>query len=88
MRIDQIADLVLDLVEARGGVPVRDPDYDGPCEAVNPLAVEALAETALDLVANMVATIIDAGSERDAVNENETLLSELRKEFAGWTARD
>jgi hypothetical protein len=63
----------------------RDPDYDGPCEAIAPTQVDELAHALLDFVANVVASVIDAGSERDAVNENEELLLALTNELKGWT---
>jgi hypothetical protein len=63
----------------------RDPAYDGPCEVLDSAKVDEVADLLLDFIANVVASIIDAGSERDAVNENETLLAELRKELRGWT---
>lgn len=65
----------------------RDPNYKGPCEAIDPDKIQALAEDLLDLIANVVSTIIDAGSERDAVNENENLLHAIKLELNGWTAR-
>lgn len=70
-------------------IPLQDPAYHasgGPCEAINPAAVELIATTMLDIFAKVIATLIDAGSERDAVNENETLLAELTKELEGWEA--
>lgn len=53
--------------------------------AINPDEVDDLAEALLDFVANVISQIIDAGSERDAVNENEELLEALTKEIRGWT---
>lgn len=52
--------------------------------SINPEAIPMIADTVLSLFADMIAAIIDAGSERDAVNENETLLNELTKELTGW----
>lgn len=64
----------------------RDQGYTGPCEAIDSVRVDELAGLILDFVANVVANIIDAGSERDAVNENEALLTALREELQGWTS--
>jgi len=47
--------------------------------------VDDLADALLDFVANVISGILDAGSERDAVNENEDLLEALTKEIRGWT---
>lgn len=104
MRIDQVAMELIAIAEDRlEGVPLRDPYYDGKsngslgCEAINPEAARPLAETILDLIANVVAIAIDAGSasrprlERDAVNEsmgpmdNEELLAAISDELLGWT---
>jgi hypothetical protein len=43
-----------------------------------------LAEMIQDLIANIVASILDAGSERDAVNENEELRAAIDSELDGW----
>lgn len=63
----------------------RDPDYDGPCELLDVNKVDILAAGLLDFIANVVANIIDAGSERDAVNENEGLLLKIAEELRDWT---
>lgn len=64
----------------------RDPNYHGPCEAVDPAKIEELAELILATIAEVIATVLDAGSERDAVNENEALLDAIAEELRGWTA--
>lgn len=86
----ELATLFLDWIEDQGGedgapVNTRDRNYEGPCEAIDPNAIPALAQGILDFVANVVSTIIDAGSERDAVNENEELLAAIADELRGWT---
>lgn len=63
----------------------RDPAYNGPYEVVDALKIDLLAEGFLAFIADAMAQLLDAGSERDAVLENETLLDELRKEISGWT---
>jgi len=63
----------------------RDPDYSGPCELLDSNKVDILAAGILDFIANVVANIIDAGSERDAVNENADLLEAIKAELKGWT---
>ena len=93
--ITTIADLVIRYMDEQdlrdiydNPIPLQDPNYTGPCEAINPPAIELIATTMLDIFANLIATLIDAGSERDAVNENWDLLEELRKELRGWTATE
>jgi len=90
MEIYEIASEILNHIEmtrAEGAPLLRDPEYQGPCSAVNPAAIEDIATTMLDIFANVIATIIDAGSERDAVNENFQLLDMLKTELSCWTAQ-
>lgn len=96
--IPTIADLVIRYMDDQdlrdiydNPIPLQDPVYHAsgdPCEAINPPAIELIATTMLDIFANVISTLIDAGSERDAVNENWDLLEELRKELRGWTATE
>lgn len=90
-RIDQLAAMFLDRYSADrphdGTAWARDPDYSGPCEAIAPNQVDELALALLDFIANVVASILDAGSERDAVNENSALLGLIANELRGWVAR-
>jgi hypothetical protein len=44
-----------------------------------------LADAIQDLIANLVAMILDAGSERDAVLENDVLNDALIDELRGWS---
>ena len=46
--------------------------------------VDQLTEDLLDFIANVIAGILNAGSERDAVNENEELADAIRAELKGW----
>jgi len=52
---------------------------------INPEAVEDLADVAQSVLAYMIAGIIDAGSERDAVMENESLREYIVDELKGWS---
>lgn len=47
-------------------------------------AVPPLAEALQAVVAEVVASLINAGSERDAVMENEELRAELANELWAW----
>jgi hypothetical protein len=47
--------------------------------------VDDLTDSILDLIANIVASILDAGSERDAVNENDALREIIADELRGWS---
>lgn len=86
LRIDELAQEFLNTMEMQGIGAMRDPEYDGPCELINIETVEPLARGIQDLIANIISTLIDAGSERDAVNENEELFTTIRAELTGWTA--
>lgn len=52
---------------------------------IDPNATELISLCILDTIANVISTLIDAGSERDAVNENEELLIAINEELNGWT---
>lgn len=43
-----------------------------------------LADQLQDFIANVIALILDAGSERDAVNENDELRDAIVAELDGW----
>jgi hypothetical protein len=47
--------------------------------------LEVITETLQAVIAEVVATLIDAGSERDAVMENDELTLAIRNELYGWT---
>jgi hypothetical protein len=51
---------------------------------INPKYVDFLADVIQDFAAELISSVIDQGSERDAVNENETLRAVLRDEVRGW----
>jgi hypothetical protein len=64
----------------------RDPDYAGPCEAINPDQINELTDAIQDFIANVISSILDAGSERDAVNENDDLHAAIWAELKGWVS--
>lgn len=47
--------------------------------------VPELRDALVDFIAHVISSIIDAGSERDAVNENVTLHNAIEEELNGWT---
>lgn len=53
-------------------------------EDLTPATVEQTANVLQDVCAEVVAYLIDAGSERDAVNESEDLHKALVKELTEW----
>jgi hypothetical protein len=53
--------------------------------AINPDRVELITEKLHSVIAETVAHLLDAGSERDAVMENYPLNDAIRKELKGWT---
>lgn len=63
----------------------RDPIEETGIFAIRADGVDDLADALLDFVANVIVSILNAGSERDAVNENEELLTAITKELRGWT---
>lgn len=62
----------------------RDPNYEGPCEAIDPAKIDQLTDAIQDFIANVIASILDAGSERDAVNEAEELRTAIANELRSW----
>lgn len=52
---------------------------------INDETIPLIATCLLDTIACLIATLIDAGSERDAVNESDELLLALTTELNGWT---
>lgn len=66
----------------------KDLDYDGPCSLIDADRTEALADVLMRFIAEVVVTIVDAGSERDAVIENEALRGEILKELKGWDSTE
>ena len=47
-------------------------------------AVPIIAEAIMSFTAEVIQAYIDAGSERDATMENETLFAALEGEIGGW----
>lgn len=58
---------------------------DSGAKFINSAAVDTIADAIQSLIAEVVTTLIDAGSEREAVLENEELRSAITKELKGWT---
>lgn len=56
--------------------------------AINPECMETLADGIQLFIAYIVASLIDAGSEREAVMESESLSSAILNELKGWGPRD
>lgn len=56
----------------------------GSAQAFNGKYVEEIATELLEFVAYVVSIGINAGSERDAVNENERLWEALADELGSW----
>jgi hypothetical protein len=53
--------------------------------AINEARVELIADTLQDFIANVIAGLVNAGSERDAVNESEDLHTAIVNELKEWT---
>jgi hypothetical protein len=78
-----LAEALVDALPEGAQVPLSlGPGADGV--AIGRAHVEFIAELLHEVVAYTVSTIIDAGSERDAVMENDTLRTALEQELYGW----
>ena len=77
-----IAEAFLNLHDPKGWF--RSTTFEGPCQAIDLQRLSELTDLVQDLIANIVAQIIDAGSERDSVNESEQLREALLTELSGW----
>lgn len=62
----------------------RDPKAD--YGAVDSDRIPELRDALVDFIAHVVAAILNAGSERDAVNESMGLHNAIEDELKGWTA--
>ena len=47
--------------------------------------VDALTDLTIQIIADLAATLIDAGSEREAVEENDALRDAIRAEYTDWS---
>lgn len=56
-----------------------------PLRLINSTQIDHLAEDLQFFIANVIAALINAGSERDAVMENDTLYQAIREELHGWS---
>lgn len=69
------------------------PDLDGYTAAIPDTGIYAIISDKVDeltdmtmtLIADLIATLIDAGSEREAVLENDTLRDAIAAELKGWS---
>lgn len=59
---------------------------DGVGYGINADAIPVLATELQSLIAEVIASLINAGSERDAVMENEALANAITEELKGWSA--
>lgn len=86
-----IFDDELDAPDERAIATYRAPMPDGKGGTIEGLwlidmnKLDQLTELLQLMIANTVADIIGAGSERDAVMENETLYSAIFDELKGWS---
>jgi hypothetical protein len=55
------------------------------CPTVPYANVDGITEVVMTVIAELVVGYIDAGSERDAVMENERLYNAIRDELIGWS---
>jgi hypothetical protein len=56
-----------------------------PAFGIDPNQIDDLTANVMLFIAEVIASIIDTGSEREAVLENEVLHDAIRQELSGWT---
>lgn len=79
--MDATKALILDL----GGLDsLADQVSDTGCYSIRLDKVDHITDGVMRLIGDLVATLIDAGSEREAVEENETMRDAIRDELMGW----
>lgn len=79
---------LIDAIETVAPVPVAVPYPDMPdsgLRLINQHAVDHLTEHTMRFVAELVAALINAGSEREAVLENDQLRAAIRSELHAWS---
>lgn len=85
MNLDAIATAIID---ANGGYEACSlPIPDSGVRSINPNKVNYLADSVMTIVAELVASLIDAGSEREAVLENDELRDAITFELRSWIYR-
>lgn len=55
-----------------------------PPPLFDPKAVEVITDGIMEFIAEIVAYCLDAGAERDAVMENDTMREAIETELKGW----
>lgn len=88
MQLYEITKNFLDYLETQTELPLDLPIPDSGARFINSAAVDTIANELMMLVADVVASLIDAGSEREAVLENEELRAAITKELNGWTEKE
>src|SRR3974377_537941 len=86
VQVRELAHMLCDRLPDEAQTELKDAEGQVIAYAINSDYVPVIAELLQEIVANTVSTLIDAGSERDAVMENEDLYGELVAELEGWTA--
>lgn len=76
------SNIIFDAIASRVRVPILGTGL----YSIHPDAVEPIADMLQATIANVIASLLDAGSERDAVMENEELSAALCNEIRGWVA--
>jgi hypothetical protein len=80
-----------DWSDITGGTPLAVPMLDGAGQEIGGLrlinhkAVPLIADGLMQFCAELIATLLNAGSERDAVNESDQLRDALTAELIDWS---
>lgn len=79
-----ITEAFLTTLEADPTTPELQHQHSNGMSSINKAALEPLTDGIMLFIADIVATLINAGSEREAVLENDTLRDAIRAELKDW----
>lgn len=80
-----LADAFLDYHAPNDWFRDQHADDEMNVKAVDYTRTTELADALVDMIAHVVSAVIDAGSERDAVNESEALHIVIEEQLKSWT---
>lgn len=79
--------IISQVIDDAGGYDAcSEPSTDGAYRTIRADKVEVLTDALQAIVAELVAVLIDAGSEREVVMENDTLHDAIANELKDWAA--
>lgn len=87
IRTDIINSMTQHIIDENGGYEACSLPLPEFGRYINPSSIPGLTDSIMVLIAEVVATLIDAGSEREAVMESAELHDAIVDELNGWTNR-